>query len=125
MTRPPLPDRRDLVVLVADKDMEQAMRQLLRRSASLGISAPQHEVFTHPMRDNGCRTASHELLRPLASQYRFALVMFDHEGSGAEKVERELLERQVESLLEANGWSGRCGALVLAPELEIWVWTVS
>lgn len=118
-------DQRDLVVLVADKDMEQAIRQLLQRPASLGISALTHEVYTHPARDNGCRTASHELLRPLASQYRFALVLFDREGSGGDVIERGQLERQVEGRLEANSWSGRCGALVLDPELEIWVWTDS
>lgn len=78
-----------------------------------------------PARDNGCRTASHELLRPLASQYRYALVLFDREGSGRDATERDELERQVEGRLEANGWAGRCGALVLDPELEIWVWTDS
>jgi hypothetical protein len=116
---------RDLVVLVADKDMEQATRKLLQRPESLGISAPTHEVYTHPARDNGCRTASHELLRPLASQYRYALVVFDREGSGGDASEREELERQIEGLLAVNGWAGRCSALVLDPELEIWVWTDS
>lgn len=117
--------QRDLVVLVADKDMEQATRQLLLRCESFGISALTYEVYTHPARDNGCRTASHELLRPLASQYRFALVLFDREGSGRDEVDREQLEHRVEEQLEANGWGGRCGALVLVPELEIWVWTDS
>jgi hypothetical protein len=125
MTGKPSRDQRDLVVLVADKDMEQAIRQLLQRPASLGISGLTHEVYTHPARDNGCRAASHELLRPLASQYRFALVLFDREGSGGDVIERGHLERQVEGRLEANGWSGRCGALVLDPELEIWMWTDS
>lgn len=113
------------MVLVADKDMEQATRQLLERPASLGISAPTYKVYTHPMRDSGCRTTSAQLLRPLTSRFRFALVMFDHEGSGREKLEREQLERQVEQQLENNGWDGRCAALVLQPELEIWVWTDS
>jgi hypothetical protein len=125
MTEKSAPDPRDLVVLVADKDMEQAIRQLLQRPASLGISAPMHEVYTHPEHDGGCRTASHDLLRSLSSQYRFALVLFDHEGSGGDTIEREQLERQVEARLEANGWNGRCGALVIDPELEIWVWTDS
>lgn len=118
---------RDLVVLVADKDMEQAMRQLLVRSASLGISSSPlvYDIFTHPTHDNGCRTASHDLLRPLASQYRFALVMFDREGSGGESMVRARLEVQVEERLAANGWSGRCAVLALDPELEIWVWTDS
>ena len=125
MTGKPPRDQRDLVVLVADKDMEQATLQLLQRPASLGISAPTYEVYTHPAHDSGCRTASHELLRSLASQYRFALVLFDHEGSGRDAIDRAQLERQVEVQLEANGWSGRCSVLVLEPELEIWVWTDS
>jgi hypothetical protein len=116
---------RDLVVLVADKDMEQATRALLQRPASLGISAPTHDIYTHPARDNGCRTASHELLRPLASQCRYALVIFDREGSGGDALDREDLERQVEKQLAANGWANRCAALVLDPELEIWMWADS
>ncbi len=116
---------RDLVVLVADKDMEQATQQLLLRPASLRISSPTHAVFTHPLRDNGCRTASLDVLRPLASAYRYALVMFDREGSGGDRLAREQLEHQVEAQLAANGWADRCAALVLDPELEIWMWTDS
>jgi hypothetical protein len=116
---------RDLVVLVADKDMEQAIRKLLQRPASLGISTLTHEIYTHPAHDGGCRTASHELLRPLASQYRYAIVLFDREGSGRDAHTREELEQQVEERLAGNGWPGRCSALVLDPELEIWVWTDS
>lgn len=117
--------QRDLVVLVADTDMEQATRRLLQRPASLGISALTYEIYKHPARDNGCRTASHDLLRKVASQFRFAMVLFDRDGSGRDTVDREQLEQQVEERLEANGWRGRCGALVLVPELEIWVWTDS
>lgn len=116
---------RDLVVLVADKDMEQAMQRVLQRPASLGISTLTHEIYTHPAHDGGCRTGSHELLRPLASQYRYALVLFDREGSGRDAYPREDLERQVEDQLAMNGWLGRCSVLVLDPELEIWVWTDS
>jgi hypothetical protein len=116
---------RDLVVLVADKDMEQTMLALLDRSASLGISPITYRVLTHPNRDNGCRTASHELLRSQSTQHRFALVMFDREGCGGDALTREALERQVEAQLAANGWADRSCALVLDPELEIWLWTDS
>ena len=109
----------DLVVLVADKDMEQAVAGLLRRPGSLGISVPTHEIYTHPNRDNGCRTASHQLLRPLASRSRYAMVIFDREGSGGEVLPREELERRVEKQLAANGWGERCSALALDPELEV------
>jgi hypothetical protein len=116
---------RDLVVLVADKDMEQTMLALLDRPQSLGIPPITFQVLTHPNRDNGCRTVSHELLRSQSHQYRFALVMFDREGCGGDALTREALEAQVETQLTANGWPGRCGALVLDPELEIWLWTDS
>jgi hypothetical protein len=115
----------DLVVLVADKDMEQLARKILLRPEALGIAAPTYDVFAHPRHDGGCRTVSHELLRLLVPRYRFALVMFDHEGSGGEAHDREHLEGEVERLLESNGWNGRCSALVLQPELEIWMWTDS
>lgn len=119
------PAVRDLVVLVADKDMEQATRGLLARPASFRIAAPSHDVFTHPLRDNGCRTASLDILRPLAARYRHAMVLFDREGSGGDRVPRDQLERQVEGQLAANGWRDRCAVLVLDPELEIWMWTDS
>ena len=96
---------RDLVVLVAVKDMEQAIRQLLRRPTSLGISTPTFEVYTHPDHDGGCRMASHDLLRALASQFRFALVLFDHEGSAAEALARAQLAQQVER------WRPTAGAI--------------
>jgi hypothetical protein len=116
---------RDLVVLVADKDMEQAMIRLLQRAASLGIAAPTHDIYTHPNRDNGCRTAGHELLRPFTSRCRHALVVFDREGSGGEALDRAELERRVEAQLAANGWGDRCAALALDPELEVWMWVDS
>jgi len=115
----------DLVVLVADKDMEQAVAGLLQRPIPLGISSPRYEIYRHPNRDNGCRTASHELLRPLSSLSRYAMVMFDREGSGGEDLPREDSERRVEKQLATNGWGDRCSALALDPELEIWMWVDS
>jgi len=115
----------DLVVLVADVDIDQAVDALLRRSQAFGIRPVNYRIFRHPMRDNGCRTASLEVLRPIAAQFRHALVVFDREGSGGDALAREPLERQVEAQLEANGWRERCGALVLDPEIEIWMWTDS
>jgi hypothetical protein len=118
--------KRDLVTLVADKDMEQTVRGLLARWRAIGFRPLDAEVFVHPMRDGGCRAAAHEFLRPLSQQYAFALVMFDLEGSGARPAEeRELLERRLEEGLHANGWTNRSACVVLDPELEVWVWTDS
>ena len=116
---------RDLVVLVADKDMEQTVDGLLQRPRSFGIRPISYQVFVHPTHDSGCRTGAHDLLRSLATQYRFALVMFDHEGSGRDAAAPVEVAGEVESKLASNGWADRCRVLVLEPELEIWVWTDS
>lgn len=115
----------DLVVLVADKDMEQTINELLKRPQSLGIQPITYKIFTHPTHDSGCRTGGHELLRPLAKQYRFALVMFDREGSGRDASSIEAAASELVGKLAINGWADRCCVLVLDPELEIWVWTNS
>lgn len=117
---------KELVVLVADKDMEQAIRGLLERSASLGIrEAITCDVFIHPRRDPGCLGGAHELLRPMAARYRHALVLFDYEGCGRADTTADQLTDEVRSRLERNGWPGRAEAVVLAPELESWVWSRS
>jgi len=68
---------------------------------------------------------SHDFLRPLASRYAHALVLFDREGCGQETKSREILEQAVEARLAGTGWSNRAGAVVIDPELEVWVWSDS
>lgn len=51
--------------------------------------------------------------------------MFDYEGSGREGQKVEVLEKQVRELLEKNGWDDRAIAVILEPELEIWLWSDS
>ncbi len=116
----------DLVVLVADKDMEQTVRGLLARSPSLGIRAiPDARIFVHMGRDSGCRTQCQDFLRSLQKQYRFAIVIFDLEGSGGETSARSDLEQSIERKLYANGWNQRAAVIALEPELEVWVWSDS
>lgn len=117
---------RDLVILVADKDMEQAIKGLLERSALLGINESiTWDVFVHPRRDPGCLNEAHEILRPLSAIYRYALVLFDHEGCGREGTGPDDLQATVRDRLERNGWPARSEVVVLAPELEVWVWSRS
>ena len=116
----------DLIALVADSNMEDTLRGLLSRHQALGIRPITYSIFRHDKRDPGCWTDAHNFLRPYASQYRYALVMFDHEGSGQESRGVVDLQRGLESRLAANGWTqGRARVLVLEPELEIWVWSHS
>lgn len=115
----------DLVVLVADADIKQAVRGLLSRSESLGIRPCEPRLQRHPMRDSGCHTGAAEMLRPLGRSYRFALVIFDHHGCGSDEP-REAIEQRVEESLAASGWEqDRCKAIVIEPELEAWLWNGS
>lgn len=117
--------RNDLVVLVADKNMEFAVKGLLSRPASLRTRSISFAVFQHPWRDAGCRTSGVNFLRPFVNQYEHALLMLDKEGCGREVLLREDLERSIESELSSSGWRDRACAIVIEPELENWVWSVS
>jgi hypothetical protein len=113
---------KDLVVLVADKNMEHAVKGLLGRPESLQIAPVQLDVFIHPRRDPGCLNEAHDFLRPIANGYRHALVMFDHEGCGHEGESPDVLAQTVRERLRRNGWPERADVVILDPELEIWVW---
>lgn len=115
----------DLVVLVADKNMEYALRGLLIRHESLGIRPLVSEVLVHPRRDPGCLKQCHDFLRIYVREFTHALVLLDKEGCGRENRATEDLECSIEKNLKNNGWSGRAKAVVIDPELEIWVWNDS
>jgi hypothetical protein len=114
----------DLIVLVADKNIEYGMRGLLSRPHALGIRAIEFEIYVHPKRDPGCARSAQELLRPYANSYDRALVMFDREGCGINRSAQEIAE-DVRHQLAANGWGNRAEAIVLDPELEVWVFAAS
>ena len=80
----------DLVVLVADKDMEVTVSGLLARSQSLAMRTTSVDIYRHPQRDPGCRLRSADFLRSFSRQYRYALVMFDREGCGGGAATRPL-----------------------------------
>jgi hypothetical protein len=57
--------------------------------------------------------------------FRFALLMFDLDGCGVVGMNRIAVEAEVEARLSVSGWKDRSAAIVIAPELEIWVWAGS
>jgi len=118
--------RKDLVILVADADMEHAIRGLLSRPQALGIrDGITVDVFKHPRRDPGVFHEAQGFLRPLQDQYRYALVMLDREGSGQENRSAQEIEDDIQRRLDAAGWRARSGVVVLDPELEVWVFSNS
>lgn len=114
----------DLIVLVADKSMSQAIVGLLRRSQALGVRAIDYQVSVHQQHDAGCRLDAAAFLRPFTSRFEHALVVFDREGCGSEAPRKEI-EDQVETDLRRNGWDNRASAVVIDPELEAWIWAPS
>lgn len=114
-----------LVILAADRHIEAAVTGLLSRSRALGARPPTFQPFRHPNSDSGCLVHAHEFLRSQSNRFDHALVLFDRQGCGRERQERERLEADVEGRLEANGWAGRAAVVVLDPEIEAWVWSPS
>jgi hypothetical protein len=118
-------EKRDLLVLVSDGQMQETIEGILSRPQALGIRPVAAVLRRHPRHDNGCCREGAEFFRPFIEEYQYALLMFDREGCGQESMSAEELERQAEAQLADIGWQGRAAAIVLDPELEIWVWSDS
>ena len=116
---------RDLVVLVADKDMQHALKGLLSRPKALGIRPIAHDIYLHPQHDPACARRGVSFLSGFAAQYRHGLLLFDHEGSGCEATPAEELQREVDRRFADSAWGERARTVVVAPELEAWVWSES
>jgi hypothetical protein len=117
--------KRDVVFLVADRNIEAAVDALLSRPVSLAIRPVEAVIRTHPDKDPGCYLGAHDFLRAFPDLYAHAIVIFDREGCGKEDESRETLEADVEDRLARNGWAGRARTVVIDPELESWVWSDS
>ena len=117
-------ESKDLIILAADLDIENAIRGLLARPSRLKVKTPRFDIRRHPDRDPGCRTSAADLLRPSLGKYRHALVVFDREGCGSSRP-REEIQTEVEEQLAQNGWGDRSKAIAVEPEIESWVWSDS
>ena len=91
----------------------------------MGIREPMPVVHVHPERDPGCLLRGHEFLSLFHKQFAHALILLDFEGCGQEKSTREALEDVIEKRLSQSGWGERAAAVVIDPELEMWVWSDS
>ncbi|MDI6709288.1 MAG: hypothetical protein QME76_01125 [Bacillota bacterium] len=116
---------KDMVVLVSDRNIEFAVKGILNRCDALNIRQITNDFFVHPEHDPGCRLRAHDFLRGLIRRYKYALVVLDREGCGSETPTRKVLEKEIEQRLAISGWNGRAAAVVIDPELEVWVWSNS
>lgn len=115
----------ELVVLTADKNCQFALRGLLTRFHSLKIRQVTPDYRLHPQKDPGILRGAHDFLRTFSKTHAHALVLMDREGSGREALTREAMEERIENALKNAGWDDRAAAVVIDPELEIWVWSDS
>jgi hypothetical protein len=116
----------DLVLLVPGQDERQSFESLLSaRRESLGIAQIQWDILVHPRKDAGVYCECIDVLRPVQRRARYALVVFDHEGSGQEMQPAHDVEQDLRARLANSGWGERAEVLVIQPELEIWIWSDS
>jgi len=117
--------KQDLIILVADKDMEQTVTGVCLRPEALNVRGFTWQVLVHPGRDPGCLREGVDFLRPFQRQFAHALILFDRIGCGRETRSRTELEADIERMLSASGWGAHRAAVVLDPELEVWIWSDS
>jgi hypothetical protein len=73
----------DLIVLVADKNMEFSMKGILQRPEALEIINLSFKIYSHIEKDPGCFLWGHDFLRPFVNKFRHALVMLDRRDAAA------------------------------------------
>jgi hypothetical protein len=112
---------RDLALLVADKNMDFAVRGILSRPQALGIRPVTYEIRQHVNRDGGVRTTGPETLALLRKQFRNGIAMLDWEGSGTKAKSAIELEQELDARLRQS-WRDRAKAIVIEPELDVWIW---
>jgi len=117
----------DLVMLVPGEDERALFRTVLTsRPESLGIRRITFELLKSPNRDPGCFHDGPGILKTYSTRARYALVVLDYEGSGRDTLEQAEtpagIADDLRARLERFGWLGRAEALIIEPELEVWVW---
>lgn len=112
---------KDLVILVADKNMQFALKGALGRHESLEIHPLVFDFLVHPGRDGGTRKTGPDILRLERQRYSHALLVLDFEGSGTDLTDSLALENELDGRLSRQ-WGDSAKAIVIEPELDVWVW---
>lgn len=115
----------DLWVLVADSNIKAAVEGLLSRPEALGIRRPTVRFTVHPQRDPGCFNDAAGPLRVCVPQARHGLVVLDREFDGSSGRSAAELEGLIEGDLAKVAPADWGRAVVIDPELEIWVFADS
>ena len=111
----------DLVLLVADKNMQFALQGALSRPEALGIRPIDYEFRSHPGRDGGVRASGPQVLAGERNRFRHALMLLDLEGCGTDFVDPVDLENELDQRVRA-AWNDDGKTIVIAPEVDVWLW---
>lgn len=114
----------DLVVLVPDKNIEQAIGGLLNRHQSIGIKQVEFQIIVHPQRDPGVYQTGYALLEPFEPTTSFALVVFDFAWDGRPTDDPAEMARHVQTDCQRI-WQDRAKCICITPEIENWIWSDS
>ncbi len=79
-------------------------------------------VTSEDRHDPACAKTGVELLGEYVREFDHAILMFDHEGSGRERESPEKIEASLDAEFQRSAWDARARAIVVAPELEVWLW---
>ena len=111
----------DLVVLVADKNMQFALQGAFGRPQALGVRPFTYEFRVHMGRDGGVRTTGADVLAREEIRFSHALMLLDFEGCGQEDGDALVVETQLDKKLHTV-WADRAKSIVIAPEVDVWLW---
>ncbi len=113
--------KKDLVILVPDKNTQYAIKGAFGRQSALGVRNFSFEFLVHSGRDGGVRANGEQLLEIARPKYSHALLVLDFEGSGAENRSAPDLEQELDIRL-AKIWNNAAKAIVISPEVDVWMW---
>ncbi len=118
--------KKDLIILAADSTARIMLEQLIVRFPNvLGVSPFSCEILVHPKRDPGCYNFGVNDLTEYEKHFEHCILIFDHEGCGAEHKSPAEIEAELEKQLTNGLWPNRNAVIVIEPELENWIWTNS
>ena len=115
---------KDLFVLTADSDAQALIKALLERYRDLQIHPITFDVQRFVGRDPGMVKEGPEIARALVKKadYSRLILVWDHHGSGWEKLGVAEAVARIRQRLDGVTWIGRSAAIVVVPELEEWLW---
>lgn len=114
----------DLVVLVADNQIEVVVDSLLDRPEAIGIRKISWRTIREFDSDPGCAKRGVIGLSKLRSKYMHALLIFDYEGSGVTSISTPKMQAVLNKKLKKD-WGNNARTVMSNLNKEGWRWSES